>query len=345
MLTLAKDRFLNTPLPLSTSWLLGECMELKGRQELWARQIPEILNALRDQAMIQSVESSNRIEGVTVAPDRLRPLLLHHARPRDRSEEELVGYRKALQWIFARKAEVTMNAALLKRLHAMAQGGVSGDVGRFKSGDNDIIEFLPSGDAVVRFRPASAKSTPAWIDALHNSYAALNSDGQVPSLLLIATCVFDFLCVHPFRDGNGRVSRLLTSLLLLQHDFQLVRYVSLERLIEDSKDRYYAVLKECSDGWHEGRNPILPWWNYFLGIVREGYLAFQRRVGGSGGVNKGDLARHAIDALRSPFTLAEIKAQCPSVSEQTIKKVLSEMKREGKLRLTGRGRGARWEAK
>jgi len=146
-------------IPVATGWLLGSCMEARGKQDLWIRQKPEVREALRERAVIQSVESSNRIEGVTVAADRLRPLVLGRARPRDRPEEELAGYRKALEWVFARKSGVAMTPQVILRLHAMAQGGSTGDAGEWKKRDNEIVEILLNGDRHIRFVPVAARKT------------------------------------------------------------------------------------------------------------------------------------------------------------------------------------------
>lgn len=158
MLTLREEIFEQAALPVSTSWLLADCMEFRGKQELWSRQRPEVLEALRQQAMIQSVESSNRIEGVTVSPERLAPLVLGKSRPRDRSEEELSGYRRALDWIYSRKSPVPIDARTIRHLHALSHAG-AGDAGEFKSRDNEIIEILPDGRRRIRFVPTAAKQT------------------------------------------------------------------------------------------------------------------------------------------------------------------------------------------
>lgn len=337
------DRLMNLKVPVTTAWLLGACMEARGKQELWIRQRPEVLKALWEQAIVQSVESSNRIEGVTVAPDRLRPILLGKVRPRDRSEEELVGYRRALEWIFTRKGPPKVEPRLIQQLHEMAQGGFSGDAGKWKKRDNEIIEVASDGRRKVRFVPTSAREVPRAMKKACVGYHRSLEDEQAPPLLTLATFVLDFLCIHPFRDGNGRVSRLLTTLLLQEHGYIVARYISLERLVEETKEDYYEVLKRCSKGWHEGGNEIVPWWNYLLGIVRRAYVEFERRVEEFGEVGKTDLVRSAIERLSSPFSAAEVKAQCPSVSAQLVKKVLAELKKEGRLRLKGRGRGAKWE--
>ena len=344
MLSLQVDRFKKLSIPVSTSWLLGECMEAKGKQELWTRQRPEMLAALRDQAVIQSAESSNRIEGVTVAGDRLRPVVLGKSKPRDRSEEELAGYRKALDWIFTRKFAVAIEPKVILHLHAMAQGGFSGDAGQWKQRDNEIIEFLPSGERTVRFKPTPAKDTPKAIQELCRNYREARGEPGIPPLLMAATFVLDFLCIHPFRDGNGRVSRLLTTFLLFQDGFEVGRYVSLERILEETKSDYYRVLGECSKNWHEGKNQVVPWWNYFLGFLRRAYQEFAAQVEStSRRPAKGELVRNAILPQVGPFTLADLRGQLPSVSVPQVKKVLAEMKKAGQVRLIGRGRGAKWE--
>jgi len=161
---------------------------------------------------------------------------------------------------------------------------------------------------------------------------------------MVATFVFDLLCIHPFRDGNGRVSRLATSLLLEAHGFQVIRYIRLERLIEESKEEYYRILKMCSQGWHEGKNEIIPWWNYFLSALRRAYKEFEQQVESvEARPAKSDLVRRTVLSQVEPFTLADMAVQLPSASPQLIKKVLAAMKDAGQVKLAGRGRGARWE--
>jgi Fic family protein len=343
-LTLNPDRLASMTIPIGTGWLLGACMEARGKQDLWIRQKPEVLQVLREQAVIQSVESSNRIEGVTVAPNRLRPLVVGRARPRDRSEEELAGYRSALNWIFSRKRRVAITPDVIRRLHGLAQGGSSGDAGDWKKRDNEIIEILQRGDRSVRFVPVSAKKTPAAVEMLCRRYRIASDEKRIPALLIVGTFVLDLLCIHPFRDGNGRVSRLVTSLLLDSCGFRVSRYISLERLIEDSKEEYYRVLKLCSQGWHEGQSEILPWWNYFLSMLRRAYKEFERQIESlEARPAKTDLVRQIVLGQAEPFTLAEMAAQSPAASPQLIKKVLAELKTAKRVRLMGRGRGARWE--
>ncbi len=253
-------------------------MEAHGKQDLWIRQKPEVLDVLREQALVQSVESSNRIEGVTVAPGRLRPLVIEGAKPRDRSEEA------------------------------------------------EIIEILPSGDRSIRFVPVSAKRTPAAIEQLCAKYRLACEDERVPPPLVVAAFVFAFLCIHPFRDGNGRVSRLTTA------------------VVEDSREEYYRALKLCSQDWHEGKNEIVPWWNFFLGMLRTAYKEFGRRIeSAEPRPAKTGLVRQTVLEQVDQFALSDLAALLPSASSQLIRKVLTEMKKSRKVRLVGRGRGARWE--
>jgi Fic family protein len=340
-LTLDPKRLSEATVPLGTSWLLASCMEAKGKQDLWLRQKPEVLEVLREQAIIQSVESSNRIEGVTIPAERLRPVVIGRAKPRDRSEEELAGYRRALDWIFSRKAAVQITPNVVKKLHDFVAS--SGDAGQWKRRDNEIIEILPTGERRVRFVPVSAKDTPTAIETLCRNYRQTCEEERVPPLLVAATLVFDLLCIHPFRDGNGRVARLATTLLLQSHGFQVSRYISLERLVEESREEYYRVLGACSRAWHEGKNEILPWWNYLLGLIRAAYKEFELQVeSASGHPAKSDLVRRTVLAQVEQFTLADLSAQLPTASPQLIKKVLAELKKAGKVGLVGRGRGARW---
>jgi len=322
---------------------MGTCMEARGKQELWQNKKPEVLEALRELAMIQSSESSNRIEGVTVKANRLRPLLVGGARPLDRSEEELVGYRKALDWIHQSHDHIPIESATLLRLHDLAQGGLSSDAGKWKEKDNEIIELLPNGERIVRFIPVAAARTPEAVNQLCLAYRDVLQDNRLPPLLAASSLVFDFLCIHPFRDGNGRVSRLLTLLVLYHHGYEVGRYLSLERLVEESKETYYEILARSSRRWHDAKHDLLPWWNYFLSTLKQAYDELAKRLDRvDSGVGKSELVRQAIMGTTGPFALSELARQCPSASNQLIKKVLSQMKKEGAVILSGRGRGARW---
>lgn len=344
MSSFGENRIAGMQIPLETSWLLASCMEARGKQDLWTRRKPEVLKALRDQAFVQSVESSNRIEGVTVAASRLRPLVLGSAKPKDRPEEEIKGYRKALDWIFTSKRPIEIVPSTVLKLHSLAQGGMTGDAGKWKRRDNEIIEIKPGGERVVRFVPTSAKDTPVAVERLCHDYQEAAVLKSLPELLIIGSFVLDFLCIHPFRDGNGRVSRLMTTLLLERNGFAVASYISLERLVEESRDSYYQSLHASSHGWHDSSHDIVPWWDFLLSIVNRAYREFSEAVESrEAGPGKTELVREVIMEEEGDFSLSEIRAQLPSVSEQLIKRVLQQMKAGGRLKLTGHGRSARWE--
>jgi Fic family protein len=272
------DRLAHLTLPLSTVWLMTDVAAARGRQDLYTRQAPQLLKALRDTALVQSVESSNRIEGVTVAPDRLVPLVLEGAKPRDRSEEEIRGYRRALDLVDASPKDLDITPDLLMKLHALIQEG-SGDAGAWKRVTNEIIELRPGAPPLVRFRPVSVEDTPAAVDELCLAYRHAVGQSLAPPPVVAAALVLDFLCIHPFRDGNGRVSRLLTLLALYQHEYEVGRYISLERLVEESKADYYDVLQRSSEGWHDGSHDLIPWLNFFLAVLKRAYRELAARPG------------------------------------------------------------------
>jgi Fic family protein len=343
MMTFRNQRLRNHTLPMSTAWLLNDIAEAKGKQELFTRQSPQMLKTLREMALIQSTESSNRIEGVTVAPDRLRPLVLGNSKPRDRSEQEVQGYRLALNEIHTRHETLPITPETLQHLHALSQSA-SGDAGQFKRIDNEVVELRPGAAPVIRFKCVSAKQTPAAVAELCLLYRHALDQDHIPPLIAIAALVLDFLCIHPFRDGNGRVSRLLTLLALYQHDYEVGRYISLERLVEESKEDYYEVLNRSSRRWHEGRHELTPWMNLFFAVLRRAYAAFEQRAG-SVKAKRGAKAELVIAAIRRQlggFQLSDIERACPGVGREWIRSLLSDLKAAGEVSCQGKGPAARW---
>ena len=342
MMTFRNHRLRDHALPMSTAWLFNDIAEAKGKQEMFTRQSPQMLKALREAAIIQSSESSNRIEGVTVAPGRLRPLVLGNTKPRDRSEQEVQGYRRALNEIHTRHEKLPLTPDTLKHLHALSQSA-SGDAGQFKRVDNEVIELVPGAAPVIRFKCVSAKQTPAALDELCLLYRHALDQDNIPSLIAIAGLVLDFLCIHPFRDGNGRVSRLLTLLVLYQHGYEVGRYISLERLVEESKEDYYECLNRSSKRWHEGKHELTPWINFLLAIIRRGYTEFENRAGQVKAPRgaKTALVEAAIDGQSGLFSVAEIQHACPGVSLDMIRLLLQRLKGT-KIECVGRGHAAKW---
>jgi Fic family protein len=325
---------------------MTDVAEAKGRQTLYTRQSPQLLKALRETALVQSVESSNRIEGITVAPDRLRPLVLEDAKPKDRSEEEIRGYRRALNLIHTGARDLEISPSLLQRLHSLVQEG-SGDAGEWKRVENDLVEFREGVAPIVRFRPVAASAAPSAVEELCLSYRHTLNQSSAPPLLAIAALVFDFLCIHPFRDGNGRISRLLTLLALYQHGYEVGRYISLERLVEESRVDYYEALLRSSQGWHESRHDLLPWLNYSLAIIKRAYRELEQRVGQvqSPRGAKTALVEATIAELPGTFSLGDIERTAPGVSRDTIRQVLRRLQKTGVVECLGRGPGAMWRRK
>lgn len=264
-------------LPLGIVWLLNAISEYKGRQNLYLEQTPELFKSLLEMAMIESVESSNRIEGITVSEERLKSLLLQNSKPLDRSEEEIAGYRKALDWIHNNYASIKISPESIQQIHKLCCPE-AWDSGKWKEKDNDIIRKFPNGEMEIVYRPLSAKETPHAIDQLCLAYEyAINQD-KYPPLFAIGCLILDFLCIHPFRDGNGRVSRLLTLLTLYQHDFIVGKFISIERIIEQTKETYYEALNKSSQNWDKSEHDIFPWIFYFLGTILSAYREFADRA-------------------------------------------------------------------
>lgn len=333
----------NVELPLSSVWLMNSISEYKGKQDLYAKQSPQILKALVEMALIESAESSNRIEGVTVSKDRLKPLIIGHSKPRDRSEEEVSGYRKALDLIHTKHKSLRITPETIKELHRLSHAE-AWDAGKWKEKDNDIIRKHADGRIEVIFKPVSATETPNMIKQLCLAYENSVTQLKYPDLYAIACLVLDFLCIHPFRDGNGRVSRLLTTLALYQHDFQVGKYISIERIIEQSKETYYESLNKSSQEWHQAKHDCLPWFNYFLGTILGAYKEFEeraRQIKPAKGV-KTEIIKQAIESQHGEFSISDIERACPNVSRVMIKKIFLKMQKEKLIKCLGKGKSAKW---
>ncbi len=238
--------------PANTAWYLDSLGEFRGKQELYTRQSPQKLRVLREHALIESAVSSNRIEGVSVEPSRIQSVLIA-TKPlfRDRDEEEVRGYGDALAWIHEQSSEIAVGEDTLKRMHAMARGQIW-DAGQYKERDGDIIERYADGRERVRFKPTPANETAAAMAQLIDTWNRCLREKWAPPAIALAAFNLDFLCIHPFRDGNGRVSRLALLLQTYQAGMEVGRYISLERLIEQNKDRYYEELIRNAVRKHPG---------------------------------------------------------------------------------------------
>lgn len=328
-------------LQIATMRALGE---YRGKQQLYFAQSPEVLSDLRQIAVIESTESSNRLEGVVVAKDRLKSLVIKNATPKSRSEQEVAGYRDALALIHESAENMPFSEGVVRQLHTVMYRYMPQAGGNWKATNNDIVEKHPDGTVRVRFQPVPAHLTPMAMADLIGRYQVADDQHLADPLVLIPLSVLDFLCIHPFPDGNGRVARLVTLLLLYQCDYAVGRYISLERIFEESKESYYETLEASSQGWHEGRHDVRPWLDYFWGALLRAYREFEERVGtierGRGA--KSDRVRAEVQKRRQSFSISDIEQACPGISRDTVRMVLRAMKAEGLIAPTGKGRGAKW---
>lgn len=329
-------------IPTRTSWYLADLAEARGKQELFTRQSPQKLKVLREHALIESAISSNRIEGVEVDKSRVGTLMFGKPALRDRDEEEVRGYRDALRLIHESGAKLPISEATVKRLHKLCRGNVW-DAGRYKDKNVDIIQTYADGRSRVRFKTVPAKQTPRAMAETVELWGRGLREKWIHPLILLAALNLDFLCIHPFRDGNGRASRLLLLQSLYRCGFEVGRYISLERLIEDNKERYYETLEQSSARWHEGRHDPWPYLNYLLFILTQACKELEQRVGQikSPRGAKTELVEHAIEVQADIFTVSNLQLACPGVSLDLIRHVLKRL-RGTRVECLGRGHTAQW---
>lgn len=332
-------------LPMDTVHLIAKINEFKGRQALYKQQAPQMLETLKNMAVIQSTKASNAIEGIVITDSRLKSIMESKTDPFNRSEGEIAGYRDVLQMIHASHEAIPVNPNVILQLHKELYKYIPVEGGHWKNVDNVISETHPDGTKRIRFEPVSAFETPAAMQSLCLELRERMIKEDVEPLILISLFILDFLSVHPFNDGNGRVGRLLTLLLSYQMGFEVGRYISLEKIIEDSKERYYEVLPQSSEGWHSNQNDIFPWINYLLGTLVAAYKELEERVSvvETKKGNKASRVRSFIEHKIGFFTKADIRHACPDISEATINRILNELKEEKVIAVDGMGRNAKWK--
>lgn len=317
----------------------------RGRQEAFAHQHPAALESLKQIALVQSVEASNAIENIRAPKKRLEELVAQKTIPRNRSEAEIAGYRAVLDTIHSSAEHIPFTSNVVRQLHRDLYQFAAQPGGNWKSSDNLVTEERPDGSVAVRFTPVSAYETPAAMDELHRRLGESWHADQHHRLLLAGVYALNFLVIHPFADGNGRMSRLLTLLLLCRGGYGVVRFISIERLIEESKETYYEALAGSTEGWHQDEHDLRPWLSYLLGVVTAAYREFELRaeaVTARRG-SKAELVKAFVRSnISDAFTFAEVKRAAPGVSDEYIRQVLRELRDARIIEGTGAGRGAAW---
>ncbi|MCL2772517.1 MAG: Fic family protein [Oscillospiraceae bacterium] len=334
----------NTPKALLTPDIVAmftSIHEHKGKQELFIEAHADALTTLMEIAKIQSTGASNRIEGIHTTDKRLDEIVRDKSAPRNRTEQEIAGYRDVLATIHESYDYIYPRSNVILQLHGQLYSFSQSSVGgTYKNADNFIAETDAEGNETIRFKPVPAYLTATAMENLCAAFIESMGKNEYDPLLLIPMFILDFLCIHPFNDGNGRMSRLLTLLLLYRAGYIVGKYISLEKLIESSKDTYYEVLQDSSIGWHDNENNYAPFVRYYLGILQKAYNEFETRVTylKYRGLSKPDRIRTVIDRKIGKITKKEITEACPDISKVTIERTLTSLVKDGYLVKIGAGR-------
>ena len=318
--------------------LLTQIHEFKGEQNLFIEANSDTLIQLVEIAKIQSTEASNKIEGIYTSDERLKKIVLDKTTPRTRNEQEIAGYRDVLATIHESYEYIPLRPSMILQLHrdlykfsGMSIGG------SYKNADNVIAETDAQGNRFIRFQPVPAWETAEAMEMACQAYDRAVQSGANP-LLIIPMFILDFLCIHPFNDGNGRMARLLTLLLLYRSGYIVGKYISLEKVIEQSKETYYETLQQSSFGWHENENDYAPFVRYLLGTIVAAYRDFSDRVQflTTKGLSKPDRIRELIKTTLGKITKTEIMEKCPDISQATVQRTLIDLQKRGEiLKLSG----------
>ena len=337
---------------------LTQIHEHKGRQELFSRQKPVKLERLIEVARVQSVESSNRIEGIITTSTRIGQIVREKTTPKNRDEKEIAGYRDVLNTIHESHDYISVTGNIILQLHRdLTKYSESALGGTYKITQNYLKETRPDGTEFIRFTPVAPYETAPSIEAICEGYKCALDAHKVDPLLLIPVFIHDFLCIHPFNDGNGRMSRLLTLLLLYRNGYEVGKFISIEKHIEKTKGAYYDALEEASKGWHEEEDDPTPFIKYMLGVILACYREFEERVSMIGEVTvveikngkaktktvrstAYDIVKAAVDLKLGKFTKKEIANICPSISEKTVEAVLRRLIDQGYIERHGTGRNS-----
>lgn len=325
--------------------LVSSIHEWKGKQELYISERKDDLRALMERAKIRSTDASNRIEGILASGKRLEELVRERTEPRNRSEQEIAGYRDVLALIHESHEFIDLRPNHILQLHQKLYSFTGVPGGHWKTVDNRIEEVDADGRRRIRFQPLSAVETPQAMEELCREYDDACRQETLDILLLTPLFILDFLCIHPFHDGNGRMSRLLLLLLLYRSDYLVGKYVSLEGIIEQTKDQYYEALKAGSEGWHDGTNDDLPFVEYSLSVLNKAYREFAERVEGIGGRgSKTDRIRRSIETSIRPISKRELLERNPDISTSMVERTLADLLEAGRIRKVGAGKSTEYVA-
>lgn len=324
--------------------LVASIYRYQGKQELYLKQRPNELEKLIDIAKIQSTESSNKIEGIVTTSVRLKQLLEEKTTPRNRNEQEIVGYRDVLDIIHENFDVIPISRNYILQMHKILYSHMNNPLaGKTKNVQNYISATYPDGHSEVLFTPLSPFETPGALDLICDEYNRVIGNFEVEPIIMIPIFIHDFLCIHPFNDGNGRLSRLLTTLLLYKNGFYVGRYISLESLIAKDKAAYYEALNKAGMNWQNGNEDVVPFIKYLLKIVLAAYKAFDDRFSiVENKLSAIEMVRKAVSQKLGRFTKQDIRELCPSLSISSIEGSLRKLVEEGDLRREGVGRSIKY---
>ena len=311
-----------------------------GKQEMYLKQRPEELEKLVEIAKIQSTEASNAIEGIVTTNSRIRQLVEEKTAPRNRDEQEIIGYRDVLNIIHESFDAIPITQNYILQLHKILYSYMENSMaGRTKNVQNYISATYPDGHSETLFTPIAPYETPEALDKICEEYNRVIGNAEIDPLIIIPVFIHDFLCIHPFNDGNGRMSRLLTTLLLYRNGFYVGKYISLEAKIEKNKDFYYASLRQAQTGWYENDEDKLPFIKYILGTILSAYRDFDERFAlVEEKLSALDTVRRACLNKISRFTKQDIRELCPSLSLSSIEGALRKLVLSGELKREGKGK-------
>ena len=321
--------------------MLTQTHEFKGKQNLFIEANADALTQLVEIAKIQSTEASNRIEGIYTSNERIKKLALAKTNPKNRAEEEIAGYRDVLNTIHSAHDEIPLKPNIILQLHRdMYKFNAVTYGGQFKNVDNVIAKVDAEGNSSVRFQPVEAWEVPEHIEKLCDEYNKAIAMETIDPLLAIPMFVLDFLCIHPFNDGNGRMSRLLALLLLYRSGYIVGKYISIERMIEATKDSYYDALLKSSDGWHENNNDYAPFVRYMLSVILAAHREFASRVELmiESKLSKPERVAKIIEDTLGRVTKQDILEKCPDISETTVQRALAELLKQNRIKKISGGR-------